>query len=191
MLTDGNTKYEKILEAALTVMAENGFEKTSVSDIVREAGVAQGTFYLYFSSKSAVVPALAERILFQLLTTIKETHHHTDNIYQTIRNIIDVTFHITDKYKDVIIFCYSGMAYYNSFQKWEEIYRPYYQWFEGVLQSASENKILKNNVNITHLSRMTVGLIENEAENYYLSNQIEESVETNKQEVYNFIIAAL
>jgi AcrR family transcriptional regulator len=33
---------------------ENGFQKTRVSDIVREAKVAQGTFYLYFKSKDDI-----------------------------------------------------------------------------------------------------------------------------------------
>lgn len=30
---------------------ENGFSKTSISDIVNQAGVAKGTFYLYFTDK--------------------------------------------------------------------------------------------------------------------------------------------
>ncbi|WP_083465628.1 TetR/AcrR family transcriptional regulator [Thalassobacillus sp. C254] len=39
-----DSKYELLVNAALTVMKEKGFEKASVSQIVKEAGVAQGTF---------------------------------------------------------------------------------------------------------------------------------------------------
>ena len=50
----------KLVYAALAVFKKKGLEQTKVSDIVKQAGVAQGTFYLYFPSKLAVMPALAQ-----------------------------------------------------------------------------------------------------------------------------------
>lgn len=44
-----------LVEAATTLFAKQGLDETSVSDIVAAAGVAQGTFYLYFESKTDVV----------------------------------------------------------------------------------------------------------------------------------------
>ena len=44
-------KKDSLLEAAFRLFMENGFHKTSISDIVNQAGVAKGTFYLYFSDK--------------------------------------------------------------------------------------------------------------------------------------------
>ena len=44
----------KILEAAEHVFGRDGFHRASVVDITRTAGVAQGTFYLYFPSKEAL-----------------------------------------------------------------------------------------------------------------------------------------
>ncbi len=41
----------------------DGFANTTVSSIVREAGVAQGTFYLYFESKAQVLVHLRAEIL--------------------------------------------------------------------------------------------------------------------------------
>jgi AcrR family transcriptional regulator len=43
-----------IVDAAIEVFGRSGFQKARVSDIVGLAGVAQGTFYLYFPSKEAV-----------------------------------------------------------------------------------------------------------------------------------------
>lgn len=51
----------EIVSAAAAVFAERGVANTAVSDIVKAAGVAQGTFYLYFESKDDVVLAVAER----------------------------------------------------------------------------------------------------------------------------------
>lgn len=44
-------KETAILEAALDVFAEYGFRKTGIEDIARRAGIANGTIYLYASSK--------------------------------------------------------------------------------------------------------------------------------------------
>jgi AcrR family transcriptional regulator len=52
----------EIVSAATAAFAERGIANTAVSDIVKAAGVAQGTFYLYFKSKDDVVVAAAERI---------------------------------------------------------------------------------------------------------------------------------
>jgi len=56
----------KLVEAAEHVFGEKGFERASISDITREAGVALGTFYVYFEDKQAllveVVDGLSERL---------------------------------------------------------------------------------------------------------------------------------
>ena len=44
-------KRDSLLESAFSLFINNGFNKTSISDIVNQAGVAKGTFYLYFKDK--------------------------------------------------------------------------------------------------------------------------------------------
>ncbi len=50
-------KYQRILEAAVEVIAEHGFFNARVSDIAQRAGVADGTIYLYFKSKDQILMA--------------------------------------------------------------------------------------------------------------------------------------
>ena len=52
----------ELISAAATVFAQRGVAKTTVSDIVKAAGVAQGTFYLYFESKDDVILGVVERL---------------------------------------------------------------------------------------------------------------------------------
>ncbi|MBP7338287.1 TetR/AcrR family transcriptional regulator [Niveispirillum sp.] len=57
----------ELLAAALDCFAEKGFAATRMEEIARRAGVAKGTFYLYFPSKEAVFEALVrENILPRL-----------------------------------------------------------------------------------------------------------------------------
>jgi len=51
---------QQILDAALRCFARDGFHATTTADIVREAGVSQGSLYLYFANKDDIVVALAD-----------------------------------------------------------------------------------------------------------------------------------
>lgn len=50
-----------ILRAAIRVFANNGYFNSKVADIAREAGVADGTVYLYFKSKEEILHSIFDR----------------------------------------------------------------------------------------------------------------------------------
>lgn len=52
-----------LVDAALEVFSTHGVAASSVDDIVEAAGVAKGTFYLYFRTKDDAVNAVAERMV--------------------------------------------------------------------------------------------------------------------------------
>ena len=45
-------KPHQIIDAAIRVFARNGYYNSRVSDIAREAGIASGTIYLYFKTRT-------------------------------------------------------------------------------------------------------------------------------------------
>ena len=51
-------KRKALVDAAYKLFSEKGVSDTSISDIVTEAGVAKGTFYLYFSDKIDIIQTL-------------------------------------------------------------------------------------------------------------------------------------
>lgn len=55
-------RQEQILAAARKLFKEKGYDGTTIADIVQAAGVAQGTFYLYFSSKRDAFLALSQQL---------------------------------------------------------------------------------------------------------------------------------
>ena len=57
----GGEKHEAILRAAISVFAHNGYFNSKVADIAREAGVADGTVYLYFKSKEEMLHSIFDR----------------------------------------------------------------------------------------------------------------------------------
>jgi AcrR family transcriptional regulator len=62
---------EQILEAAKEVFAEAGYHEASINAIIERAGIARGTFYLYFTSKAAVFDALLDQAMADLRARIR------------------------------------------------------------------------------------------------------------------------
>jgi TetR/AcrR family fatty acid metabolism transcriptional regulator len=54
-MTAKNDKYQRILTAAVKVFARQGFYQSTISQVAREAGVADGTIYLYFKNKDDIL----------------------------------------------------------------------------------------------------------------------------------------
>ncbi len=72
------TRKTDLLAAAETLFRENGVDQTAVSDIVKKAGVAQGTFYNYYQSKDEIFAAVLEHVSEHTVTEIQRTAERKD-----------------------------------------------------------------------------------------------------------------
>src|SRR5688572_8299901 len=66
-----NGKYEAILRAAIKVFAGSGFFNSKVADVAREAGVADGTVYLYFKNKDDILVSIFNHYMEEALAAGK------------------------------------------------------------------------------------------------------------------------
>lgn len=190
MRVKSDGKYNKILQAAIEVISEKGLDQTSITDIVKRAGVAQGTFYLYFPSKKDLIPAIAEDLLSLTLEKIKSETKLKSDFWDIIQTLIDETFELTKSYKDVIILCYSGLAIVHSMEKWETIYTPYYDWLEEVLQSAISKGTIIGDIDVKWTARLIINLIENAAERFYIAEE-DKDLTAYKQSAFSFLQRSL
>lgn len=60
MVKKDKPKYKQIVDAAVVVIAENGYHQAQVSKIAKQAGVADGTIYLYFKNKEDILISVFE-----------------------------------------------------------------------------------------------------------------------------------
>ncbi len=73
----GGEKYQRILDAAVDVIAERGYFSSPVSAIAKRAGVADGTIYLYFKSKDEVLRTAIDR-------TFDKFHRQVEEAFLTL-----------------------------------------------------------------------------------------------------------
>lgn len=99
---------EQILAAARKVFREKGYANATISDIVKEAGVAQGTFYLYFSSKLDAVGALADSLLAQTAPRLLSLSTSTTSFEEMLRGFVHVMFQVGRENPDLCRLLHAG-----------------------------------------------------------------------------------
>jgi AcrR family transcriptional regulator len=66
------TKRDLLMESALDIFTEKGYDKTTIDDIVNRTGCGKGTFYRYFDNKEHLFEKLDEIFLETLSSELKK-----------------------------------------------------------------------------------------------------------------------
>jgi TetR/AcrR family fatty acid metabolism transcriptional regulator len=80
-------KREAILRAAISVFARCGYFNSKVADIAREAGVADGTVYLYFKSKEEILHSIFDRSVEEALRAARKRVARLTDAREKLRQI--------------------------------------------------------------------------------------------------------
>lgn len=83
-------KYDQIIDAAVKVIAENGYHNSQVSKIAKEAGVADGTIYLYFKNKEDILISLFEEKMGAFVEKNKEYLSNETSIEKKLLLLIEM-----------------------------------------------------------------------------------------------------
>ncbi|MGD8651883.1 MAG: TetR/AcrR family transcriptional regulator [Desulfobacterales bacterium] len=83
-----NNKYHQILEAAVKVFARQGFHQSTVAQIAKEAGVADGTIYLYFKNKDDILVQFFSVRAKQVFESFREAVDAAENSTDKLRNLV-------------------------------------------------------------------------------------------------------
>jgi TetR/AcrR family fatty acid metabolism transcriptional regulator len=95
---DKNPKYDRILEAAVKVFASHGFRQSTISQVAREAGVADGTIYLYFKNKDDILVQFFEYKARQVFGCFRQEVDRAANSVEKLRNL--VRMHLAEFQRD-------------------------------------------------------------------------------------------
>ena len=87
-------KKRKIIDSAYQIFKSKNIYNTAIDDIVKSAGIARGTFYLYFKDKSDLIEQLvflkSAENMKELLKKAEADISVSDNVYEICRKFIDL-----------------------------------------------------------------------------------------------------
>lgn len=184
-------KKELILKSAYHIFKEKGLEDTRVSQIVKNAGIAQGTFYLYYNSKMDVLPDLAQQIISNYTQYLTEYGDVKAGLDTNLRLAIDRIFEVNQEDKTIPSIVYAGITRSGDVDKWKVIYRPLYDLIAGYLEAAKGTGEIREDIDSSYYSEFVISLIESTARGLILFQHSSEEVEKYKDELSSFILNAV
>ena len=125
-----NEKYEAILSAAVKVIGQAGYHNAPISKIAREAGVADGTVYLYFKNKEDILISILRETIGTIVDRIQEDWASVENRpVEALQRIVTVYFHTLGTNPDLAMFTQVHLRQSNAEMRKQigDIIRPYYR----------------------------------------------------------------
>ena len=98
----------QLLKAARKVFRAKGYDGATISEIVREAGVAQGTFYLYFPSKKDAAVSLREGLMETMAEAIATAVESRTSLEDRLESLIAAGFKVARKNVDLFKLAFIG-----------------------------------------------------------------------------------
>lgn len=179
-------KYEMILEAALKVIAENGFHGSQVSRIAKEAGVADGTIYLYFKNKEDILISLFQERLGSLVSMFNSSIQETNTADEALRKVCEI--HFTELEQNVNLAYVTQIELRQSSLELRKAIgltvKPYIQLIEHILEKGVQEGTFRADLDIKLTRLLIFGAMDEvvtswliSGRKYSLSAQVEKTVE--------------
>ncbi len=99
---------EQLLSAARKIFREKGYAGATVSEIVREAGVAQGTFYLYFPSKRDAAVSLRDGLMETMAQAVASAVKSHTFFKDRLESLITACFKVAQRNSDLFRLAFIG-----------------------------------------------------------------------------------
>jgi AcrR family transcriptional regulator len=155
-----DARVAEIIRAAERVFSTRGYHYTSISDVIDEAEISRGTFYLYFDSKEALFLELLDRFVKRVIDAVKVVDPHasdaTEQIYENIRRIVDVVF--DNRHLAVLAFRETLGIHALVDQKLNALYGFLHENLEGALEQGVRVGLIRQ-VNEKIVSTAAIGAI--------------------------------
>lgn len=145
---------ERILRAARRLLAEQSYDEVSVPEIVAAAGVAQGTFYLYFESKAALILALATDIQGAIEARIAACLADEPPVVELIKRLIDAGAAVCGDHADILPFLGSEALLFGASRKAEELREPYLARLESLIRRDQRAGLIRPDLSPARAARL-------------------------------------
>lgn len=145
---------ERILHAARRLLAEQRYDEVSVPEIVTAASVAQGTFYLYFESKAALIIALTNEIQRVIEARIAVCLSADIPVIELIGRLIDAGSAVCCDYADILPFLGSEALLFGSSRQAEELRKPYLERLASFIRSDQQAGLIRRDLSPVYAARL-------------------------------------
>ncbi len=183
-------KRDKILLAALKIFSRKGFYKSKVSEIAHEAGVADGTIYLYFKNKDDLLICIFEEKIAELIARLREKLVEVKTPEEKIWVFVENHLKLLEGNRDLAEMIQIELRQSNKFMK-EYIpvqFLEYLDILSGIISEGIAAGVFREDINPTIARRIIFGALDEISLAWVLSKKGKYDIGESARQVYSIAV---
>lgn len=166
-------KYKQIVDAAVIVIAENGYHQAQVSKIAKEAGVADGTIYLYFKNKEDILISVFREKMAIFVNNVEVILKQDIDTSEKLFRLIDSHFRILHEDRHLAIVTQLELRQSNKELRLRinEVLKEYLMLLDAILKEGIVNGALDEGLDIRLARQMVFGTIDETITSWVMNDQ--------------------
>lgn len=172
LLKKKGIKHQKIINAAVKVIAHNGYHQAQVAKIAREAGVADGTIYLYFKNKEDILISVFHEKMGIFIKKIEKEIEEKQTGKEKLLALISLHFSQLQDNHDLALLTQLELRQTNKElrMKINTVLEPYITLIGSILEEGIQEKLFVSDLNIKLARQMVFGTIDEIVTNWVIKD---------------------
>ncbi|UCB48020.1 MAG: TetR/AcrR family transcriptional regulator [Deltaproteobacteria bacterium] len=193
MKSRSNEKYYRIIYAATKIFAKKGFFQAKVSEIAKEAKVADGTIYLYFENKDSILISLFEEQMKRVLDDMRQEISKETDAVKKIEKFALNHLKLIEQNKDVAEIIQVELRQSSKFMKEykNEKFAEYLNLIGDIIQEGQEKGIFKKDIIPGIAKRAFFGALDEMSRFWVLSSRRKYDIETAAKQISEYFLSGL
>ncbi|KGX84816.1 TetR/AcrR family transcriptional regulator [Pontibacillus marinus] len=166
-------KYNQIIDAAVEVIAENGYHSSQVSKIAKKAGVADGTIYLYFKNKEDILVSLFQEKMGEFISSIEDEIKTKSNAKQKLLTLIEMHYSQLTKNHHLAIVTQLELRQSNKELRLmiNDVLKPYLELIDQIVQEGMDENLFDSSLDLRIIRQMIFGTLDETVTNWVMNDQ--------------------
>ncbi len=165
-------KYQRILDAAIEVIAEHGFFHSRVSEIADRAGVADGTIYLYFKNKDELLMAAIDSAFHRFIQRARVALAQIPEPREKLRRIAFLHLEGLGRDRNLAIVFQTELRHSLKFlgQFSHNLLVEYFDLIKSVVHEGQEAGVFRTDISVTMAAHCFFGSLDEIVTTWILSD---------------------
>ncbi len=186
-------KYQRIIQAATKVFAKKGFFNAKVSEIAKEAGVADGTIYLYFENKDDILISIFEEKMQIVLDNMVEQLSKENGPMEKLKRFATVHLELIEQNKEVAELIQVELRQSSKFMKHykNRKFMQYLNLLEEIIREGQELGLFRKDIIPGIFKRAFFGALDEMSRFWVLSTKKTYDIHTAADQISNYFLVGI
>jgi len=166
-------KYRQIIEAAVEVIAENGYHNSQVSKIAKKANVADGTIYLYFKNKEDILISVFNEKMGHFIDKTIQAINEKETASEKLLTLIQMHYKQLSQSPYLAIVTQLELRQSKQELRFEinKVLKSYLEVIDMIIEQGIKEKEIRDDMNPRLLRQMIFGTLDETVTTWVMKSQ--------------------